>query len=133
MTTGGAINAAIGRHPVERTRMAITDTGKPAVTHYRVRHRYRACTLLDVQLETGRTDQIRVHMAHLRFPLIGDPVYGKKIKMSGNVNAAKLSAFPRQALHAASLSLVHPHNGQLCEWSVPLPSDFQGLLDTLYE
>lgn len=131
MTTGGTVNAAIGRHPVERTRMAITDTGKPAITHYRVRHRYRACTLLDVRLETGRTHQIRVHMAYLKFPLIGDPVYGKKIKASGNVNAAKLSAFPRQALHAASLSLVHPYDGRPCEWSAPLPSDFQGLLDTL--
>lgn len=133
MTTGGSINAAIGRHPVERTRMAVTATGKPAITHYRVRRRYRACTLLDVRLETGRTHQIRVHMAHRRFPLVGDPVYGKKIKASGNVNAVKLSAFPRQALHAENLSLVHPRDGRPCEWSAPLPSDFQELLDGLCE
>ncbi len=133
MTTGDSINAAIGRHPVERTRMAVTATGKPAITHYRVRRRYRACTLLDVRLETGRTHQIRVHMAHRRFPLVGDPVYGKKIKASGNANAVTLSAFPRQALHAASLSLVHPRDGRPCEWSAPLPPDFQELLDGLCE
>ena len=131
--TGGTVNVPIGRHLVDRKRMAVVSTGKPAVTHYQVRHRYQECTLLDVQLETGRTHQIRVHMAHLKFPLIGDPVYGRKVKSSGNGNAAKLSAFPRQALHAASLSLVHPRDGRLCNWSVPLPEDFQRLLDTLCE
>lgn len=133
LVAGGTVDAAIGRHPVRRQRMAVTDSGKPAVTHYRVRHRYQACTLLDVRLETGRTHQIRVHMAHLKHPLIGDPVYGRKIKVSGNVNAAALSAFPRQALHAASLSLAHPRDGRLCKWSAPLPQDFQRLLDALHE
>lgn len=133
VATGGTVNAPIGRHPVDRKRMAVISTGKPAITHYQVRHRYRGCTLLDIQLETGRTHQIRVHMAHLKFPLIGDPTYGRKVKSSGNDNAAKLSTFLRQALHAVSLSLIHPRDGRLCKWSVPLPKDFQQLLDTLCE
>ena len=131
IVAGGTVDAAIGRHPVDRKRMAVTSSGKPAITHYRIRQRYRGCTLLDVQLETGRTHQIRVHMAYLKFPLVGDPIYGCKIKTTKNSNADKLSKFPRQALHAASLALKHPDDERRCEWSVPLPEDFQQLLSSI--
>lgn len=131
MVAGGTVDAAIGRHPVDRKRMAVTSSGKSATTHYRIRQRYRECTLLDVQLETGRTHQIRVHMAHIKFPLVGDPIYGRKIKTTNNSNAAKLSGFPRQALHAASLALKHPDDERSCEWSAPLPEDFQQLLSSI--
>ncbi len=131
IVAGGTVDAAIGRHPVDRKRMAVTSSGKPATTHYRIRQRFSGCTLLDIQLETGRTHQIRVHMAHLKFPLVGDPIYGRKIKTIKNSNAAKLSGFPRQALHAANLALNHPDDERRCEWSVPLPDDFQQLLSSI--
>lgn len=131
IVAGGTVDAAIGRHPVDRKRMTVTSSGKPAITHYRIRQRYRGCTLLDVQLETGRTHQIRVHMAHLKYPLVGDPIYGCKTKTTKNSNAAKLSEFPRQALHAASLALKHPDDERRCEWCVPLPEDFQQLLSSI--
>lgn len=131
MIAGGTVNAAIGRHPVDRKRMAVVSSGKPAVTHYRIRQRYRLCTLLDVQLETGRTHQIRVHMAHLKFPIVGDPVYGKKIKTSNDTNYVHMANFPRQALHAASLTITHPDSNELREWDVPLPDDFQDLVNSL--
>jgi len=128
---GGTVNTAIGRHPVDRKRMAVISSGKPAITHYRVRQRYKACTLLDVQLETGRTHQIRVHMAHLHNPLVGDAVYGGKIKTTNDLNRSKLAQFPRQALLAASLAFKHPDDQRVCEWSVPIPEDFQQLLNVL--
>lgn len=128
---GGTVDAAISRHPVDRTRMAVSSSGKHAITHYRVRQRYKVCTLLDVQLETGRTHQIRVHMAHLQNPLVGDAVYGGKIKATSDLNRSKLAKFPRQALLAASLAFKHPDDQRMCEWSVPIPEDFQQLLDVL--
>ncbi len=117
----GMVDAPIGRHPTRRTTMAIVVTGKPARTHYEVVERFGVATLLSCRLETGRTHQIRVHLASLGHPLIGDPAYGKR----GPI------AFARQALHATRLGLVHPVTGKACEWNSPLPADFGSLLDSL--
>lgn len=119
----GSVDAPIGRHPTQRIKMAVVPQGKPAITHYRILKRYRGATLIACRLETGRTHQIRVHMAFLRHPLLGDPVYGRAV--------AALPAFPRQALHAARLGLVHPTLGTPMEWEAPLPDDMVALLETL--
>ena len=121
----GMINTRIGRHPIQRTKMSVVDNGKPAVTHYSVLQRFRAHTHVRVQLETGRTHQIRVHFAHIKFPLIGDPEYGRK------QSANEKFSFPRQALHAVQLSLSHPRTGETCSWTSPLPADMQELLQQL--
>ena len=126
--SGGTIDEPIARHPVDRKRMAVKATGKTAITHYRVEKKYAGYTLLDVNLETGRTHQIRVHMAHLHFPIVGDPVYGRKMNPGNNATLIAIANFPRQALHAASLSVIHPHTQQKLEWSAPLPEDFLQLL-----
>ena len=128
---GGSVGAPIGRHPVDRKKMAVTPSGKPAITHYRVRKNFDTCTHLDVQLETGRTHQIRVHMAHLRFPVVGDPVYGKRTTGEGTAEATALAGFPRQALHACHLEITHPEYSRTCTWSAPLPQDFRQLLEVL--
>lgn len=120
----GMVEAPIGRHPVERTRMAVTQGGKPARTHYRVEEHFRNCTLLECSLDTGRTHQIRVHMHSIGHPLVGDPVYGKR-----HLRASMLNEFPRQALHAARLGLIHPASGEACTWQAPLPEDFAALLE----
>ncbi len=134
MTAGGTVEAPIGRHPVDRKRMAVRDGGKPAVTHYRVAERFRAHTHVRVTLETGRTHQIRVHMAHLGYPLVGDRVYGGRLRLpprSGPRLAEVLRGFRRQALHAARLGLVHPVSGEPMDWQVPLPEDIRGLIEAL--
>jgi len=134
MTAGGTVDAPIGRHPVQRKRMAVVERGKPAVTHYRVEERFRAHSLVRVTLETGRTHQIRVHMAYVHFPLLGDPVYGGRLKLPRGCGPGLVEAlrgFRRQALHAARLGLVHPHSGEYLEWESPLPADMQGLLAAL--
>jgi 23S rRNA pseudouridine1911/1915/1917 synthase len=118
-----SVEAPIGRHPSERTRMAVTQSGKPARTHYRVEERFSACTLLECSLDTGRTHQIRVHMLSIGHPLVGDPVYGKR-----HLRPSVLTEFPRQALHAARLGLIHPQSGEPCAWQSPLPEDFATLL-----
>lgn len=131
---GGTVDAPIGRHPRERTRMAVREEGKEAVSHYRVQARYREHTLLSVRLESGRTHQIRVHMAHLGHPLLGDPVYGGRLHIprdSGPALAAALRGFKRQALHAARLALVHPITGEECAWNAPMPADMAGLMTLL--
>jgi 23S rRNA pseudouridine1911/1915/1917 synthase len=117
----GTIDAPIGRHPVKRTSMAVVGGGKPAVTRYEVRERFGDCTLLVCRLETGRTHQIRVHLASIRHPLVGDPTYGRR----GGV------AFPRQALHAWRLGLVHPATKEPMRWESPIPQDFAALLTAL--
>jgi 23S rRNA pseudouridine1911/1915/1917 synthase len=134
LTAGGTIEAPLGRHPADRRRMAVVPAGRRAVTHYRVLERFPAHSYLRVILETGRTHQIRVHLAHIRHPVIGDPVYGRRRHIPGGVSALlreAVMAFPRQALHASDLALVHPLTGQALRWSVPLPADMQHLLDLL--
>lgn len=134
MTAGGTVDAPIARHPVNRLRMAVLETGKPAVTHYRVLQRFRAHTYLKVNLETGRTHQIRVHMAHIHHPLLGDPLYGGRLKLPAGAAEAlveTLRAFRRQALHAVRLELLHPENGDPLVWEAPLPQDMRRLLQVL--
>jgi 23S rRNA pseudouridine1911/1915/1917 synthase len=134
MTAGGSVDAPIGRHPVDRKRMAVVDSGKPSVTHYRVVERFRAHTWLRVTLETGRTHQIRVHLAHIRHPLVGDPVYSGRLRLppsSAEVLTRALRGFRRQALHAGRLALEHPATGERLEWQVPLPADMHELLAVL--
>ncbi len=132
--SGGTVNAPIGRHPVDRKKMAVVRNGREAVTHYRIRRKYLAHTLLDVKLETGRTHQIRVHMAHIRHPIVGDPVYGGRKRIPAGLDdetVAMLHAFPRQALHARRLGLVHPSTGEEMVWEAEVPADMQQLLDGL--
>ena len=134
LTGGGTIDAPIGRHPVDRRKMSIREDGKPAVTHYRVRDRFRAHTYISVQLETGRTHQIRVHFAHRRHPLLGDPVYGGRMQIPAGASPElidSLRGFRRQALHAARLRFAHPVSGDEVDVECPPPGDFAGLLDVL--
>ncbi len=129
----GSVDAAIGRHPVDRKRMAVVPGGRPAVTHYRVLRRFGAATELEVSLETGRTHQIRVHMTHIGYPLVGDPVYGRRRVNAAEPAADLLQSFPRQALHARRLRLVHPGSGEVVQFEAPLPADLAGLLAALEE
>ncbi len=134
MTAGGTIDEPIGRHRTQRTRMAVRSDGRPSVTHYRVVQRFRAHTLVRVQLETGRTHQIRVHLAHAGFPVVGDPLYGGRRRLVAGASAAlatALAGFQRQALHAARLTLTHPQSGRRMSWEAPLPEDMAALLAAL--
>jgi 23S rRNA pseudouridine1911/1915/1917 synthase len=117
----GKVDAPVGRHPVHRTRMAVVAGGKPAVTRYRVRERFAAHTLLECELETGRTHQIRVHLASIGHPLEGDPVYAGR--------GPRL--IERQALHAWKLAFAHPRGGKLVSFESPLPADLAALLESL--
>jgi len=131
MTGGGTIDAPIGRNRSDRLRMAVRESGRPAVTHYRVIERFRAHTYLSVQLETGRTHQIRLHMSHLKYPIVGDPVYGGRFgqpRGAAQGLIATLRAFKRQALHAASLGFDHPRTGKRMALNSPVPDDFEQLL-----
>ena len=136
MVAGGTVHAPIGRHPNDRIRMAVLKEGqgRDAITHYRVRERFRAHSLIECRLETGRTHQIRVHMAHVRHPLVGDPLYGGGLKLPRGATpdlAAMLQGFRRQALHAEALAFVHPASGETLSVSAPVPADFNALLDAL--
>lgn len=134
LIAGGCIEEPIGRHPVERKRMAVRENGKPAVTHYRINKRYLSHTLLDVKLETGRTHQIRVHMAHIHHPIVGDPVYGNRRRVPKGMKETDLQVlrgFRRQALHARRLGLKHPESGEAVSWEAPLPDDYSELLTIL--
>lgn len=131
---GGSIDAPIGRHPGDRLRMAVVENGKPARSHYRVVERFPAHTLLRVALETGRTHQIRVHLAHLRWPIVGDPLYGGGLRLPAGASEslqAALRGFRRQALHAETLVFAHPVDGSEVRATAPLPADFRALLDAL--
>ncbi len=134
LTAGGTVDEPIGRHHIDRKRMTVNESGKPSVTHYRVEQRFRAHTHIRCKLETGRTHQIRVHMAFIRHPLIGDPVYGGRFKMpKGLTETAReqLQSFRRQALHAGLLGFEHPESGEMVSWQVPIPDDMQHLLAIL--
>lgn len=134
MVAGGIVDAPIGRHPTKRTSMAIRETGKPAVTHYRVKQKFRAHTHLRLKLETGRTHQIRVHMSHLKYPLVGDALYGGRPRLPKACSQDMidmLRGFKRQALHAIQLELSHPITGEWMSWQAPLPDDMVNLLAEL--
>ena len=136
LTGGGTINEPVGRHRVDRKRMCVRDDGKPAVTHYTVLERFAAHTYIRVKLETGRTHQIRVHFAHRRHALIGDPVYGGRLalpKGAGDRLIAALRGFRRQALHAAQLEFTHPDSGEMLSFEATPPDDFADLLAVLRE
>lgn len=135
LSGGGTVDEPIGRHRSQRTRMAVRGDGRSAVTHYRVVQRFRAHTLVQVRLETGRTHQIRVHLTHIGYPLVGDPVYGGRRMPAGcgAPLAEALRTFARQALHASRLALAHPLTGQPLVCESPLPPDMAGLLATLEE
>jgi 23S rRNA pseudouridine1911/1915/1917 synthase len=134
LTAGGTVDAPIGRHPGDRLRMAVRQGGRPAVTHYRVVERFRAHTDLRATLETGRTHQIRVHMAHLGYPLVGDRTYGGRLRIpkgAGEELRQTLRGFRRQALHAVRLKLIHPRSGEVVEFTSPLRVDHESLLANL--
>jgi 23S rRNA pseudouridine1911/1915/1917 synthase len=136
MTGGGTVDEPIGRHRGDRLRMAVRAAGRPAVTHYRVLERFRAHTYLSVKLETGRTHQIRLHLSHIGYPLIGDPVYGKRFGLPRGATPSLIEAlrgFKRQALHAASLGFDHPRGGRRLILQSPVPPDFAQLLEMLRE
>jgi 23S rRNA pseudouridine1911/1915/1917 synthase len=134
LTAGGTVDAPIGRHPLHRKRMAVVPSGKSAVTHYRVLERFQGYTLLGVRLESGRTHQIRVHMAYLGHPLVGDPTYGGRPRLASGLTPALRDAvtrFKRQALHARVLGLRHPSTGQWMQWKAEPPADMRQLLGLL--
>jgi len=130
---GGQVNAPIGRHPVQRVKMAVNKNGKEARTYYRVKEKINGYTLLQCSLDTGRTHQIRVHMLSIGHPLVGDPTYGTKPKKSSEKIRKLITDFPRQALHAKYLELIHPDTGQKVMWESELPKDIDELLLTLRE
>jgi 23S rRNA pseudouridine1911/1915/1917 synthase len=136
MTGGGTIDAPIGRNRKDRLRMAVRESGRPAVTHYRVLERFRAHTFLSVQLETGRTHQIRLHLSHEKYPIVGDPLYGGRFAQPRGAAEAlidTLRAFKRQALHAAMLGFDHPRTLKRLTLQSPVPQDFEHLLGALRE
>ncbi|RDE18501.1 23S rRNA pseudouridine(1911/1915/1917) synthase RluD [Motiliproteus coralliicola] len=136
MTGGGCVDEPMGRHPKQRQKMAVHPMGKEAITHYRVLHKFRGHTHIRLKLETGRTHQIRVHMAHLHYPLIGDPLYGGRTRQPKGISHELqdcLRLFKRQALHAKRLELFHPTTGDQLEWEVDLPDDMLSLLAELQQ
>ena len=134
MIAGKTIDAPIGRHPQQRKKMAHEGLGKEAITHVTVAEHFDDFTLVNCKLETGRTHQIRVHMAHIRHPLVGDPVYGQRLKLPAGASDELIEAlrgFKRQALHAQRLSLKHPVTGETISWTAPIPQDMENLLEIL--
>lgn len=134
LIAGGSIENKMGRHPVNRIKMAVTNSGKTAITHYRIIKKFQHYTHLDVQLETGRTHQIRVHMSHIKHPIVGDPVYGNNNSIKKGVDSSLrdiIKNFKRQALHAYSLELPHPTTKKLMKFNAELPDDIKMLLEAL--
>ena len=133
---GGTIDEPIGRHPTSRIKMAVVPDGKAAVTHYRIAQRFGAHTNLDVSLESGRTHQIRVHLAARKHPLVGDPVYGGRATRPTGASERLLSTlttFSRQALHARELTFLHPESSESMHFSAPIPADLAALIQCLSE
>lgn len=136
LTGGGKVDEPIGRHPTVRIKQAVVPDGKSAVTHFRLAERFAEHTLINLKLETGRTHQIRVHMAHIKHPLVGDPLYGRRFsipKKASNELIAALQQFKHQALHAKTLTLVHPVSGETVSFEAAIPQDFQSLTALLRE
>jgi len=137
MTAGGTVDAPIGRHPTQRIKMAVLErspNAKEAITHYRVERKFRNHTLIKVNLETGRTHQIRVHMAYIRYPILGDPVYAGRLRIPAGASDEVLSSiqnFKRQALHAKTLGFIHPETNEFVQWSVDMPADMQNMVAML--
>ena len=134
MVAGGTVDEPIGRDTKDRVKQAVSSNGREAITHYRVKDRYQNHTHVKAILETGRTHQIRVHLSHIGYPLIGDPMYGGKLRFPKKADEALKDAlvnFKRQALHARKLTLTHPISGKLMSWKAPLPEDMLALLDVL--
>lgn len=134
LVAGGTIDKPIDRDPKDRTRMAIRQGGRDSVTHYRVLERFKGHTRLRLKLETGRTHQIRIHMASEKHPLVGDPVYGGRLAIPAGTSSGLeqvLRGFNRQALHARRLGLVHPSSGEKMDWQVLPPADMQALIAAL--
>lgn len=136
MISGSTVDAPMGRHSIQRKKMAVVHSGRPAVTHYRIAEKFRHHTLLNVKLETGRTHQIRVHMAHIQHAIVGDTVYGGRIQLSKNMSPEliqMLRTFKRQALHAYSLGFEHPETSEFVHWEAEMPEDMQALVALLRE
>jgi 23S rRNA pseudouridine1911/1915/1917 synthase len=136
VTAGRSVETMIGRHPQNRKKMAVVAAGKSAITHFQVARKFNHYSLIKLQLETGRTHQIRVHMAHLNYPLLGDPLYGGPTRVSAGIDPALfpvIDNFKRQALHAERLSFLHPGSQEMVSFEAPLPGDFQQLLDALVQ
>jgi len=134
LMSGKTVTAPIGRHPMQRKRMAVIDNGKIAITHFRIMERYRAHTRIKVKLETGRTHQIRVHMAHIHHAILGDPVYAGRLQLPKGATPElidMLRTFKRQALHASELGIIHPTTNEAMKWKAPLPQDMQDLIACL--
>jgi 23S rRNA pseudouridine1911/1915/1917 synthase len=127
------VNVPIGRHPTQRVKMAVTESGKEAITHVHIEERFPSCTLVRCKLETGRTHQIRVHMSYLDHPLVGDTLYIKGVQKCVPAMQEILIKFPRQALHAWKLALDHPTTGKRMEFDTPLPDDMDELLERIEE
>jgi len=136
MISGGSINDPIGRDPKDRIKQAVSSNGKDATTHYRVIDRFKNHTHVKAILETGRTHQIRVHLSHIGYPLLGDPMYGGRVrfpKKASEILKESLLGLKRQALHSKKLTLSHPSTGELMSWKAPLPDDMLKLLNILSE
>jgi 23S rRNA pseudouridine1911/1915/1917 synthase len=136
VTAGRSIETGIGRHPQNRKKMAVLNGGKTAITHFQVARKFGHYSLVKLQLETGRTHQIRVHMAHIKYPLLGDTVYAGRARVPAGVDDALrqvIQGFKRQALHAERLGFEHPRSHEMVSFAAPLPDDFQGLLDALIQ
>ena len=134
VTAGRSIETGIGRHPVQRKKMAVRDDGKPALTRFRVVRKFQHYSLLRLELETGRTHQIRVHMAHINHPLLGDPVYGGRSRVPAGIDDAlreAIEGFDRQALHAERLAFMHPSSREAVAFEAPLPGDLRQMIQLL--
>ena len=134
LIAGGTIENKIGRHPVQRTKMTVTDKGKLAITHYKIIKKFQHYSYLDIQLDTGRTHQIRVHMNSINHPVIGDPMYGKNSFLKKGIETSlrdHIKNFKRQALHAYSLELIHPKIKKLVNYKAEMPDDMKNLIKIL--